>query len=267
MLRLYDAHNHLQVEKFAPRRAAILDEARQVGLIRMVVNGADESDWPAVLELARQHPSILPSFGLHPRYIRDRTQRWNEALRHFLDAVGSAVGEIGLDRWIEHHDFQDQEDVFVWQLRLAAERNLPVTIHCLRAWGRLLELLQGNPRPERGFLLHSYGGSREMVGCFAKLGAYFSISGQFALDWKKRQRETFRYIPEDRLLIETDAPFMPLPEKNMTHRLTDSVSGQPLNHPANIRAVYEFVAELLGKSTEDLAVQIEQNFLRLFEGF
>jgi len=218
-MRLYDAHNHLQAESLNPHRAAIVVEAERAGVARMVVNGSTEEDWPAVLDLARRHPIVLPSFGLHPWYLRERTSNWRENLMKFLGTVPSAVGEVGLDRWIENYDLPDQEEVFVWQLRLAAERNLPVTIHCLRAWGRLYELLREHPLPKHGFLLHSYGGPLEMVEGFAKLGAYFSICGQFAHDWKKRQRETFRSIPRERLLIETDAPFMPPPDRCVTHPL------------------------------------------------
>jgi len=95
----------------------------------------------------------------------------------FVDVSTNSLGhrEIGLDRWIKDHDLPDQEDVFVWQLRLAAERDLPASLHCLQAWGRLLELLQTSPRPQRGSCWHSYGGPREMVAPLAKLGAHFSI--------------------------------------------------------------------------------------------
>src|SRR5206468_3835534 len=120
--------------------------------------------------------------------------------------------EIGLDRWIENYDLPLQEEMFVWQLRLAAERNLPVSIHCLQAWGKLLELLQKEPRPACGFVLHSYGGPREMIPPLMKLGAYFSLPGYFAHERKQKQRETFQAVPLDRLLIETDAPDQMLPD-------------------------------------------------------
>ncbi len=232
----------------------------------MAVNGSTEQDWPEVLKLARRHKCVLPSFGLHPRYIAERSTGWQKSLIAHLDAVPSAVGEIGLDRWIENFNSPDQEAVFTAQLRIAAERNLPVTIHCLRAWGRLHELLTKHSSPLRGFLLHSYGGSREMVPRFAELGAYFSISGQFATDWKARQRETFLHVPIDRLLIETDAPFMLPPESRITHPLRDPGTGQPVNHPANLGSIYEFSAALLGLSLGDLAPIVEKNFLRFFAG-
>jgi TatD DNase family protein len=228
----------------------------------MVVNGACESDWPDVLDLARKYPEVLPSFGCHPWRIKERSDAWQKKLVEFLDQVPSAIGEIGLDRWIKDHDFAEQEKMFVAQLQIAAERKLAVSIHCIDAWGPLLENLQ-RKSPPRGFMLHSYGGSREMVPIFAKLGAYFSLPGYFAHERKTRQRETFKHVPLDRLLIETDAPDQLLPDERNRFPLLDA-GGKPINHPANLRAVYEFAAELLGLPLDELAGQVETNFLRLF---
>ncbi len=180
-----------------------------------------------------------------------------------MDAVPSAIGEIGLDRWIKGHDIAQQEEVFAWQLRLAAERDLAVSVHCIQAWGPLLAVLEREPLPSRGFLLHSYGGSTEMIPRFVKLGAYFSFPGYFARENKARQRETFRSVPPERLLIETDAPDQPLPDERNHFPLLDA-SGKPVNHPANLRAVYEFAAEWFGETVEMLAGRVEKNFLRLF---
>ena len=264
--RLYDAHNHLQDERLGGRPAELLGACRGVGVARMVVNGACEGDWPQVLALAKQYPEVLPSFGYHPWYLQERTPDWLANLKHFLDAVPSAVGEIGLDRWKPDLPYAGQEEAFLSQLHLAAERNRPVSIHCLQAWGRLLELLQTNPRPARGFLLHSYGGPKEMVKSLADLEAYFSFPGYYAHERKARQRETFQHIPADRLLIETDAPDQRLPDELNRFPLVDARTGKPVNHPANLGAVYEYVARLRGVSVEELAGLVEGNFLRLFGG-
>jgi TatD DNase family protein len=262
--RLYDAHNHLQDDRLAPHLGAVLAASRHEGVARMVVNGCCESDWPAVLELARACPEVLPSFGYHPWHIKERSANWQQVLRRHLDAVPSAIGEIGLDHWIKDYDAAGQEEVFSWQMRLAAERNLPVSIHCLQAWGKLLELLQAGPRPRRGFLLHSFGGPQEMIPALAGLGAYFSIPGYFAHERKARQREAFRRVPPGRLLIETDAPDqLPPPERNR-YPLTDAKSGRPVNHPANLAAVYQFAAELLDIPLEKLAERVGENFQKLF---
>ncbi len=263
-IRLYDAHNHLQDARLAPHREAVLAATQAEGVVRMVVNGSCEEDWPEVLALARLCPQVIPSFGYHPWYVKERSPDWHAVLLRYLDAVPSAIGEVGLDRWIKDHDSASQEEVFVWQLRLAAERNLAVSIHCLQAWGRLLELLRAGPSPRCGFLLHSFGGPREMIGPLAELGAYFSVPGYFAHERKARQREAFRHVPPDRLLIETDAPDQFLPAERIQYPLTDPATGKTINHPANLGAVYRFVAELLDEPLERLAERVEQNFERLF---
>jgi TatD DNase family protein len=264
-MNFYDAHNHLQDDRFAGQQSELLSVCAKSGIARMVVNGACEEDWPQVLRLARENKIVLPSFGYHPWYLHERTPDWLPNLRKFLDAVPSAVGEIGLDRWKPELPYEGQEEVFLAQLRLAAERDLPVSIHCLQAWGRMLELLQNNPRPARGFLLHSYGGPAEMIPSFAKLGAYFSFPGYFLQERKLKQRETFKRVPADRLLIETDAPDQHLPPEKHLHPLFGT-DGKPLNHPANLPMVYAGLAEFLGEKTEALAARVEENFLRLFAG-
>jgi TatD DNase family protein len=262
-MKFYDAHNHLQDDRFAGRQRELLAACAEAGVARMVVNGAGESDWPQVLALARENKIVLPSFGCHPWHLRERTPDWLKNLEKFLDAVPSAVGEIGLDRWKPGLPYENQEEIFLAQLRIAAERNLPASIHCLQAWGRLLELLQKNPRPQRGFILHSFGGPAEMIPALAKLGACFSFPGYFLHERKSRQREAFKKVPPEKLLIETDAPDQLLPEAKILHPLADA-SGKPLNHPANLPAVYFGLAEFLGEKVESLAARVEENFLRVF---
>jgi TatD DNase family protein len=264
-MNFYDAHNHLHDDRFAGRQPELVAASRTAGVVRMVVNGSCEEDWPQVAALAREFPElVVPSFGYHPWYVGERTARWRETLVEFLNATpGAVIGEIGLDRWKPGLAYDGQEEVFLAQLRLAAERNLAASIHCLQTWGRLLELLRTNPRPARGFLLHSYGGPAEMVAPLAKLGAHFSFPGYFMHERKARQRETFKLVPADRLLIETDAPDQLLPDSANVHPLTDTRTGKPLNHPANLPAVYQFMADLRGEPLTTLAAQVAENFRRL----
>jgi TatD DNase family protein len=260
---LYDSHNHLQEPVFTNRLASILADTRKEGVRVMVANGSSEQDWEAVDLLSRQVPEIIPAFGYHPWYIRQRTSQWQGTLLHRLEDPKSVIGEIGLDRWVKNYDFEDQQAVFIWQLRLASERNLPASIHCLQAWGKLLEILSREPRLTRGFLLHSYGGPAEMIEPLAELGAYFSLPGYFGHPRKEKQREAFRQVPADRLLIETDAPDQLPPDNWRRYQLEDD-QGKAVNHPANLFSVYALAAEIRGQSLEDLAKSVEQNFLRLF---
>jgi TatD DNase family protein len=263
-LRLYDAHNHLQDSRFGEDAGSLMATARSEGIAKMVVNGSAEADWPAVAALARAYPEVIPSFGYHPWYVKERSPAWRDTLARALDEVPAAIGEVGLDRWIKDYDTAAQEDVFLWQLQLAAERNLPLSIHCLQAWGRMRELLEAGPRPACGFVLHSYGGSRELIEPLAELGAYFSLPGYFAHERKSRQRDAFLAVPPDRLLIETDAPDQSLPPERVAHPLPPDHDGKPVNHPANLVAVYRFAAELFKEPLEHLAERVEENFLRLF---
>ncbi len=279
-----DAHNHLQDARFSNRQSRLLATAESVGVTRMVVNGACADDWPQVLECSQLSRLVIPSFGLHPWYLHEMRSNALDLLEQFLTKYPhSAVGEIGLDRWIlaqppsvraryqpdflksEPATLTQQIEAFVAQWRLAVRFRRPITVHCLNAWGRLLEILRTEERAPRGFLLHSYGGSADLVPELAKLGAYFSFPGYFALDRKRRQREVFQKIPRDRLLVETDAPDQLPPEELTQFPLFSELEPtRALNHPANLPAIYEYLAKWLETDLGELQVQVEENFNRLF---
>jgi TatD DNase family protein len=283
---VYDAHNHLQDERLTAWREPILAACRSAGIRRMVVNGACAEDWPEVGRLAAENPDlVIPSLGWHPWYLHERRKGWEAEFREWLDRTpGALVGEIGLDRWIldqpaglraryvpalgdvEPASFEEQVGVFRFQLAEAAARGLPASIHCLQCWGRMLEILKAGPVPACGFLLHSYGGPAEMIEEFARLGAYFSFPGYFLHPRKERQRDVFRKVPLERLLVETDAPDQSPPEEFLTCRLEGSEVGRPLNHPANLVGIQQALAGVLGLAPDRLEVQLEENFRRLFLG-
>ena len=262
---LYDAHNHLQDDRLDPWRDDIIAMLPQTGLAEMIVNGSCEEDWPAVAALARQHAWIRPAFGLHPWYVKERTQNWSTTLKQLLVSHPKAVvGEIGLDRWIENPDIDAQLECFRTQLALAVELDRPATIHCLRAFGLLEETLRSIPLPPRGFLIHSYGGPAEMIPSFAALGARFSLSPYFGHPRKAAQLAVFKAVPLDRLLAETDAPDMWPPDELNPHPL-QSATGTALNHPANLKVSYELLAQVRGISVEEVEKVIADNYQAMFE--
>ena len=260
-----DAHNHLQDPRIAAVLGPIIDSMREAGVRRCVVNGTGEDDWPRVAELARAHPGfITPSFGLHPWKTGQRSPDWLNTLAALLDDFSApGVGECGLDRWMRGHDLDDQREVFLAQLALAARRNLPLSIHCLQAWGPLLECLREHPLPERGILLHSYGGSAELVPELARLGAYFSFSGHLLHPHKAKGRDAFRRVPPERLLIESDAPDMLPPPNACAFSLADA-DGNPLNHPGNLPAITAALASVLETSPDELQIRTGTNFSTFF---
>ncbi|CAN1133709.1 Uncharacterized metal-dependent hydrolase YabD [Linum perenne] len=130
--------------------------------------------------MGERYPCVVPCFGLHPWFIRERTPNWFNTLQEFFEATPSAaVGEIGLDKGSHGKtiDFTDQVEVFKKQLQLAKELNKPASVHCVRAFGDLLTIMKSMGPFPAGVILHSYLGSAEMVPELAKLGAYFSFSG------------------------------------------------------------------------------------------
>ncbi|HEX8371722.1 MAG TPA: TatD family hydrolase [Chthoniobacterales bacterium] len=250
-----DAHNHLQDEALAdtPRGLSALP------VLAVVVNGTREDDWPRVQELAERYPWIHPAFGLHPWHVEGRSSEWKPKLEHFLKTPGSSIGEIGLDLARKNIDPVAAEEAFRWQLALAAERNLPASIHCVKAFGPLTSVLQSSPLPTCGFLLHAYSGSIEIARECVSLGAYFSFSGSFLHERAARRREVFGGLPLHRLLVETDAPNASLP-----NHLEKFSSQNGINHPGNVVACYEGLAKLRGMAVADLAEAVSQNFHRLF---
>jgi TatD DNase family protein len=269
-MRFFDAHNHFHDPRLDRlERAAWLAKASSDGLAQMVVNGTEPSDWPAVASLAHAHSTqIIPSFGVHPWKVSTVPEDWETTLVTAIDAAAGegpvGIGEVGLDRWIDDPDVDLQEEIFVRQLRLATERNLPLTIHCLRAWGPLMDILKVFPTPRRGFLIHSVGASTETIRQLADKGAYFSVSGPFADPAKKKFRKALAAIPEDRLLLETDAPDMLPPESWQAEALTAPDSDEPVCHPANLFPLHRFVAEAREIPLERLTEQLEANFTRFF---
>ncbi len=275
---LYDAHNHLHFAPLAAHWDAILPKLEALPLGGAVVNGTHpQDDWDAVTALAARYPWVQPSYGIHPWDVGSRPPDWQERfLAQFAAAPAAAVGEIGIDRWmtdtarpdhpllldVVRAPLEEQIEVFTWQFRWAAAHDRPATIHCLQAWGQLLELLRDLPRPARGFLLHAYGGSAALVPAFAELGAYFSYNTSFLDPRRHKASAAFAAAPADRLLVETDAPATPPPEPTFT--LPPTSSGMNLNHPANLRAAYVGLAKIRQLDSAELEALVEANYHRLF---
>ncbi|XP_011650815.2 uncharacterized protein LOC101220251 isoform X1 [Cucumis sativus] len=299
-LRLFDAHCHLQDPRIFDKAPQLISAAVDSGVVRFAVNGISEKDWHLVKQLSELHPCIVPSFGLHPWYVPGRTPGWLEKLKEFFEAVPSAaVGEIGLDKGSRGREinFTDQIEVFQQQLELAKSLEKPASIHCVRAFGDLLNIMKSMGPFPAGFILHSYLGSAEMVPEFSKLGAYFSFSGFLMSMEAKKAKKMLKMVPSDRILLETDAPdALPKSKSNSLYlvegdpSLTEFLKAQEqsaptgsqqstllcsstdastlpretLNHPANIQNVLDYVASLLGISKEELAELSYRNAEHLF---
>ncbi len=262
---LYDAHVHLADPRLATALPGILSEYNGIQLQRAVVMGTSPSDWERVLRLCDSDARLLSAIGLHPWRVSSTGPNWRDLFHEYLDQGVAVIGEIGLDQWVEGYDIAAQLDAFRWQFALAAERNLPTSIHCLKAHEPLLQCLRENTRPARGFKIHAYNGPVETLPELIQLGAYFSFNAGQLKPGATRVRELIRQTPEDRLLIETDAPDFTPPPEFREYALTEEVGSEDrINHPANLHKGYEAIAAIRDCSLPVLRQIIAANFNRYY---
>jgi TatD DNase family protein len=258
-MTLSDAHCHLQDPRLSQTLPDTLRECRSLGITRWMVNATREADWPAVTALAASEPGVNASYGLHPWWQQERSPHWASHLETLLrEHPRAALGETGLDRWMQNPNLADQLLVLEAHLELSRTLKRPITLHCLKAWPELAACLKRSPPSQRGFLLHSYSGPESQIPDWVRAGAFFSLSPGFLHPRKAAQRAAFRKVPLERLLLETDAPDMPPPEAIAVRRF-GSEALHHLNHPANLTLCLQAMAADREISVERLALQLEEN--------
>ncbi|KAE8816838.1 putative deoxyribonuclease [Hordeum vulgare] len=291
-VRLFDAHCHLQDPRIAAAAPSLIRAATASGVARFAVNGTSEVR-PSQASFRERECSSLNFLSLDARrktgtwWVPERSPDWMDSLRQFFsETPEAAVGETGLDKGSHGKtiDFGEQVEVFQQQLELAKELEKPVSVHCVRAFGDLLEILKRTGPFPAGALLHSYLGSAEMVPDLANLGCYFSLSGFLTGMKSTKAKKMVKAIPLDRILLETDAPdavpkldnvspvTVPLDtsdadtEKSHSDSTSQAAasSNESLNHPANIHIVLKYVASLLEMPEAELAETSYRNATKLF---
>ncbi|MDR3671762.1 MAG: TatD family hydrolase [Holophaga sp.] len=237
----FDSHCHLQNPRFAGRIPEVVARAQAAGVTHMVCCATREADWDQVLDLAREHACILPMLGLHPWFAGEAAAGWATRLRARVEASGAGIGECGLDFTQGRPGRAGQEAAFQTQLRLALDLDLPLSIHCVRAWGRLVALLRATGVPAAGGLVHAFSGSRETAAELQGLGLHLSFG------YARGEPPALTSVAGSRLLFETDAP-----------------GGAGENRePAHVVQVAAGWARVRGAGPE-LAVQVQQNARQLF---
>jgi TatD DNase family protein len=253
---LIDSHCHLDNEQFDPDREAVIERALEAGVTRMVVIGTGDGppDLEAGIRLADKHDAIHATVGIHPhdasKADADAYRRLAELLRH---PKVVALGEIGLDY---HYDFSPrdvQKAVFIEQIGIARNAGKPIVIHTREAWEDTLALLREHWAPA-GLpgIMHCFSGSpAEAAPCLA-MGFYLSFGGIVTFPKATDVQEAARVVPLERMLVETDAPYLaPVPKRGKR------------NEPAYVVETAKKVAELRGVSFESIAVATSANFQRI----
>jgi TatD DNase family protein len=252
-MQLTDTHCHLDDQRFDADRAAVVERARAAGVMRIITVGYDIDSSRRGINLAGSLPGVFAVVGVHPHDAAAAPPDYTEALRRLArEPRVVAVGEIGLDFYRDLSPRPVQREVFAAQLRLARELGLPVVIHCRDAHGEVYEILKRETAGLAG-VMHCFSGSWEEAKRFLALGFHISIAGPVTFPQSTKLVEVARRVPLDRLLLETDAPYLtPVPHRGKR------------NEPAYLVHTAQKVAEIRGISLEELASATTANAARLF---
>lgn len=251
---LIDTHAHLDFPQYKKDLAQVLERARQAGVIAVLNAGTDLKSSLRSVELSVSYPTISAAVGIHPHAAAKAASGWLVQLEQLANHEKVlAIGEMGLDfyRNLSPHDCQ--EEVFRKQIRLAVQVNKPLIIHSREAWTDTMRILKDEQLPDPPGVMHCFSGNRSWLDASLDLGFYISIAGPVTYPRSHDLRDLLRYIPEDRLLLETDAPYLS-PQAFRSER----------NEPAYVKLTYERVALALDREPELLAKQVYLNAIRLF---
>lgn len=247
-----DTHVHLDAPEFDDDRAAVLDRARAAGVNGFVAPAVTADAWAGLAGLARDHPDIHPAIGLHPMYLDAHRPEQLDALERWIaDTAPVAVGECGLDFFVDGLDRAAQNIYFERQLDVARAAGLPVIVHARRAVDAVIHAIRG--RPGLSGVVHSFSGSAEQARQLHDLGFLLGFGGPITYDRATRLRGLVATLPLDQLLLETDAPDQP-PADARGRR----------NEPAALTGLLATAATLRDVDAAGLSAAVDANARRLF---
>ena len=249
MTEWFDSHCHVDEEQFDEDREAVLARMREHGITRYAVIGSDMETSRRAIRFAREHEGAVAVAGIHPHEAKGfREEDPDEIAAWYRAGKIRAVGEIGLDYYYDHSPREVQREVCRKQMELAWEIGAPVAYHIRDAHAEMLEIMKSMKARLTGGIIHCFSGSAEIAKEYLKLGYYISFAGPLTFKKAPKLQEACRIVPKNRLLIETDSPYM-APEPVRGRR----------NEPANVRYVGLKLAELRGETPEEVAAYTTEN--------
>jgi TatD DNase family protein len=252
MTALIDTHSHLDAAEFAADRAQVIIRARLAGVDRQILPAVSAASWPNLRVVAAAHVGLHAAYGLHPMFLDEHQPQHIEQLAQWLERERPiAVGEAGLDYFVDTLDRVRQQHYFEEQLALARQFELPVILHARRAVDAVISGIRRCKPP--GGVIHSYAGSVEQAGQLEKLGFKLGFGGPLTYPRARRLRELVTRLPLSQLLIETDAPDQPLSGRQ----------GQR-NEPALLVEVLQTLAQLRTMPPAEMAQALNANAVALF---
>ena len=252
----FDSHCHVDEEKFDEDREEVLLRMREAGVTRYAVVGSDRATSLRAAEFAAAHAGAVAVAGTHPHEAKDFQDADAELYRElFREGRVRAIGEIGLDYYYDLSPRECQREVCRKQMELAWEIGAPVVFHIRDAHGDMLDLMREMKSRLTPGIIHCFSGSPEMAREYLRLGYMISFAGPVTFKKAPKLQEAACLVPKDRLLIETDSPYL-APEPRRGRR----------NEPANVRYVGLKIAELRGEDPEETAAYTTANALSLYWG-
>ena len=256
-MELIDSHTHLDFPDFDEDRQALLAESRALGVRRMVVLGVYQANWQRVWDLVQSDPDLHAAFGLHPVYLDEHRPEDLRELAEWLTRLAGhrqlcAVGEIGLDYFIETLDRERQQTLFDAQLQLAADFNLPALIHVRRSHAAVIATLK-RFKLKRAGIIHAFAGSKEEAREYIRLGFKLGLGGAATWPQALRMHRVLAELPLDSVVLETDSPDM-----------APAMFPGQRNSPAHLPAICSALADIMAISPEQLAAASTANACELF---
>ena len=255
MIRLFDSHCHLNDEKLIDHIDEIIAEAEKAKVTHFIVVGWDKESSLNAIKIAEKYPNVYATIGFHPENVFDiNDEDLYELLEMYKHPKVVGIGEIGLDyHWTKEPEKREiQKEYFIKQIEFANEHNLPISIHNRDAFEDCLEILKEH-KPKCSGVMHCYSGSPEFLKEVLDLGLYIGLDGPLTFLNAKKTKEVCRVVPLDRLLLETDSPYLaPHPYRGT------------LNEPKNLRLVLDEASNIKELSKAHIADVTFENTCRLF---
>ena len=255
-MEIIDTHCHLNDEALYKDLDNVISRAQKAGVVKMIVIGWDKASSELAIKIAEQYDFIYAAIGFHPENIFDiNDEILYETLNLYKHPKVVAIGEIGLDyHWTKEQDKRElQKEYFIKQIEFANKVGLPISIHSREAFNDTIQILKDH-KPLHGGVMHCYSGSVENINDIINLNLYIGIDGPVTFINAKTPKEVAAEVPLDRLVVETDCPYL------SPHPLRGTV-----NEPANISLIVDAIADARSMSKKHLLDVLYQNSCRLFK--
>lgn len=254
---MIDTHAHIDMDCYKDRFDLLLQEIKEAGVKKVIIPGVIPQDFGRIISLTEKYENLYAAIGVHPSELKDIPNNWEEKVEKFLNFPKVvAVGEIGLDYYWdkEEENHNLQKEVLITQIELAKKYNLPILIHDREAHGDCFEIISSRVKEDIPVVMHCFSGSQEFAERCLKEGWYLALGGVVTFKNAKKIKEVAKNIPLDKLLLETDSPYLtPVP-----HRGEE-------NSPAYVKFVAQEIAEIKGISFEEIVSATTTNAEKIFK--